>query len=141
MSLIKVKITVRSTVINAGDPEAERSDESYIGYMRYSEGEGVIRLQYKHRADGASTETVIEPQGSALMLRRRGAIDSNMLFELGVSHHSLYKIPPYSFDMALTARRIDYDLTPLGGTVALDYHMNVGGCEKECSMRLTAVPV
>lgn len=141
MSLIKVKITVRSSVKNDAEPTSEQANEEHLGYMRYSEGEGVVRLSYKSVCDGACTETVIEPHGGALLLKRRGAIDSDMLFEVGKTHASLYKIPPYSFDMTLTARRVDCSLSPFGGSVELEYFMTVGGCEKECVMHIRAVPV
>lgn len=141
MALIKMKITVSSSVINEGDPIPERTEESYVGYMKHSNDEGALRLSYKSEENGVVTETLIEFFDSAIRLQRRGAIESDMLFEVGVTHASLYKIPPFSFDAEVSAKRTESSLSPFGGTLTLEYFMTIGGAKKDCLMKITAVPV
>ena len=141
MALIKMKITVCSSVINEGDPIPERSEESYEGYMKYSDRDGVERISYKSVQDGAKTETLIEPRAGTVRLLRKGAIESEMLFEPGKAHSSLYRIPPFSFDMTVKTNRADCSLSPFGGEVLLEYEMTVGGAKKDCFMKIKAIPV
>ncbi len=141
MALIKMKISVCSSVINEGDPTPERTEESYVGYMKYTKDEGAIRMSYKSEEGGAKTETLIEFFGNVIRLQRRGAIESEMLFEVGVTHASLYKIPPFSFDAEVLAKRTECSLSPFGGTLTLEYFMKIGGAEKDCLMKITATPV
>ncbi|MBR2466040.1 MAG: DUF1934 domain-containing protein [Clostridia bacterium] len=141
MALIKMNVTVSSSVTNEGDPIPERTEESYVGYMKYTRDEGVLRLSYKSEDGGTRTETLIEPFGSVIRLQRRGAIESEMLFEVGVTHASLYKIPPFSFDAEVLAKRTECSLSPFGGTLTLEYFLKIGGAEKDCLMKITATPV
>ena len=141
MALTKVKITVNSTVKNEDDPLPEYTSESYLGHIKHTEREGVVHVAYKSESEGAVTETRAEIFDDAVRLVRFGAIESNMLFEVGHEHTSVYKIPPFSFDMTLSTERIQNSLSPLGGTLTLKYVMTVGGAKKDCLMKISVTPV
>ncbi len=139
MALTKIKIEIVSTVKNEGDPAPEHTKELFTGHMKYG-AEGVERIAYKSKEGGAEVQTQIEPRGRLIRLVRSGAIESDMLFEVGLTHASVYKIPPFSFDMSLTARRTECSLSPFGGTLILEYAMEIGGAKKECLMHITVTP-
>ncbi len=140
MALAKLKIHINSTVTNEGDKAPEITEQSAEGYMKYDRG-SVTRISYKSVSDGAKTETVIEPIGALIRLVRSGAIESEMLFEVGRVHASVYKIPPFAFDMTVKTSKIESSLSPFGGTLVLEYTMTVGGAKKDCLMKITAMPV
>lgn len=142
MALIKVKLRIKSVIKGADDPTPEITDEECLGVMRCAAGGAAERISYKITGeDGNKTETAIELFDGAVRLLRHGAIESNMLFEVGVEHRSLYKIPPFSFDLTVNTSRIENSFSSLGGTLTLEYSMTVGGAERKCSMTVTAEPI
>lgn len=142
MALIKAKLKIRSVIKGADDPTPEITDEECLGVMRCAAGGAAERISYKITGeDGNKTETAIELFDGAVRLLRHGAIESNMLFEVGAEHKSLYKIPPFSFDLTLRTSRIEYDVSSTGGKITLEYSMTVGGAERECSMTVTVAPI
>ena len=140
MALAKINLTVKSTVKNEDDPTPELMSENATGYMKYTEG-GIEHLAYKTDTEGARVETRIEIYGSDVRLIRTGAIESNFLLSEGTEHRSIYKIPPFEFDLSVVAVRVDNRLTIFGGTLDLSYKMCVGGAKKICDMQITVAPV
>ncbi len=136
MSLSKIEIKICSSIKNEGDPSPERTEEYASGIMRCNEDGSPARISYKSENENTLTETALEFYGTAIRLIRRGALESDMLFEPGVEHKSVYKIPPYEFDMSVTAKRTEISVNSEGGTVELEYSMEVGGAKKECVMEL-----
>lgn len=142
MALIKVKLRIKSVINGTDEPTPEIAEEECFGVMRCAEDGGAERVSYKStNGDGTKTESVIEFFDGAIRLLRHGAIESNMLFEVGVEHRSLYKIPPFSFDLTVNTSRIENSFSSLGGTLTLEYSMTVGGAERKCSMTVTAEPI
>ncbi len=140
MSLSKVKIKISSQVKNEGDPIPERTEEEVLGIMRSDANEGALRISYKTASEGAATETAMELYGSSVRLIRSGAVESNILFEAGKSHASLYRIPPFSFDMSVKTTRLENNLAHRGGSLILEYEMKIGGAKKLCFMHLSVTP-
>ena len=141
MALAKINLTVKSTVKNEDDPIHELISENASGYMKYTAEEGVVHLAYKTATESGAVETRIEIYGRDVRLIRTGAIESNFLLSEGTEHFSVYKIPPFEFDLSVVARQIDNRLTIFGGTLTLSYEMCIGGAKKTCNMQLIAAPV
>ena len=118
----------------SGDPEI--NDTTANGEITL-DGESVTMF-YKEKNDDTITSTRIEvrPDGS-VMLRRMGGIVSDMLFIEGKETKTIYQIPPYKFDMALTAKRIRKSFSEECGELQLVYSMNVGGGQKKARMKIT----
>ena len=135
--LKKVKITIDSTTRARGDSEEDTMRELADGYVKYTE-RGVVLLSYKTKSEAGEVTTEILPEGSGFAIRRRGAIQSEIILEEGKSHDSVYRIPPYSFDMSVQARSVVSTLTKDGGELILEYSMSVGADERECIFRLHA---
>ncbi len=140
MSLTKINITVESAVLNEDDPIPEKTAESAVGTMRWGKG-GVESICYKTKADGTEVETRLELYGEDVRLIRSGAVESNMLFSKGKEHKSLYRIPPYAFELSLEATRVKNSLTFFGGSLELEYKMTLGGAKKTCKMHVCVAPV
>ena len=134
--LKKVKITVSSAVITDGDPTPERTTEHREGYIKYTDT-GVSLLSYKAESEGGRITTELFFEDGYVRIVRRGAIESEMILEPGKRHDSLYRIPPYSFDMSVKANKTVGAITPDGGELLFDYSMTVGGAEKSCIMQIT----
>ena len=135
----KVRVKIESTIENVdaaglpeGDPEKNVSEAD--GFYRFSEGSGF--LNYTEENEGGKCRTEVVCIGGAVTVRRSGAIESEMYFSEGESHSSLYAIPPYQFDVTVTARRIRIDLSAEGGRIDLFYNMKIGGADKSARMRI-----
>ena len=141
--ITEVKIKIESAIENldsAGLPEGdiERAATEAEGYLRYSDGEAV--LTYCEESEGGRAESEIICRGAGVTVKRRGAIESELYFEEGKSHSSLYSVPPYKFDATVTARRVRVDLGADGGKIDLLYNMKIGGAEKSTRMKIWIFP-
>ena len=86
---------------------------------------------------GVTTSFLLE--GDKIVLTRTGKLNSQMVFQEGVLHNSLYEMEFGALMLTVCASRIHYDLSMAGGTVDLvygieieqtsagviDYHLNI----------------
>ena len=70
-----------------------------------------------------------------MIVTRRGASESSIRLKIGEKHTSVYKVPPYAFDMEVEAIRIRNDMSIKGGRLDLFYFMTLGGQRRK--VRLT----
>lgn len=139
----EVKIKIESTIENldaAGLPEgdAERTSSICDGFYRFSDGE--INLTYAEENEGGRAESEIICKDGCVIVKRKGAIESELYFEEGKSHSSIYSVPPYKFDATVRAKRVRIDLDVDGGALDLLYHMKIGGAEKSARMKIWILP-
>ncbi len=72
---------------------------------------------------GAFTSFLIEPE--KITLTRTGSLKSQMVFQIGVSHDSLYNMGFGVLMITVNATNLRYDLTLDGGTVDLSYAIQI----------------
>jgi uncharacterized beta-barrel protein YwiB (DUF1934 family) len=73
----------------------------------------------------AGVTTVFEVTSDAVTLTRTGALNSQMVFQKGVLHESLYQMEFGALMIAVCATRVSYDLTERGGTIDLTYGIDI----------------
>lgn len=73
--------------------------------------------------DGVTTTFLIEPQ--KITLTRTGKLNSEMVFQEGVVHESLYKVEFGALMLSVCASRISTQLSEEGGTVDLVYSIEI----------------
>ena len=149
-----VEITTHSIITDlaGGLPvgEEEISITTSRGFLRLSEDE--LRLSYTENQEGGRVGTELRltqrrgevctacPDSTSpryrVELSKRGGIESDMVFAEGESSKTLYRIPPYSFDMELTTDRITSTLTKEGGDLRLRYTMRVGGQDRRVRLNI-----
>ena len=137
----KIKIsseieTVDSQGLAEGDAEKTESEAS--GFFHYSPEK--MLLTYSETAESGRVDSEIEIEGERVTVRRRGALESELIFEESKTNHSLYKIPPYAFDAAVTTKKIRRNLSEDGGSLVLFYTMNIGGADKSARMKIWISP-
>ena len=143
MAFVKeVCVTVKSVIQNldGGIPygEDEVTEAIVFGFMRSTDG-GFF-LTYSENGEGGKTVSDVTVEGERVTVRRHGAVESEMVFEVGKSHSSLYEIPPYRFDMTVRATKIRNTLALGSGGLDLFYNMELGGAEKKVRLRLFVHP-
>ena len=138
--LKRMKLNVSSSIQNLdefglADGDVEVSEESAICTYRM-DGE-TVSVSYKTSTEGGTVSTAYRLFDNSLSVTRSGAINSVMVFKAGETHSSVYEIPPFKFDMTVTAKRLDHALSESGGKIDLLYEMNVGEAIKLCKMKIS----
>lgn len=72
---------------------------------------------------GVTTTFRVEP--GKVTLRRTGKLRSEMVFQEGVRHESLYRLDFGALLMAITAKQVFFDIVPDGGIIDLVYMIEI----------------
>lgn len=73
------------------------------------------------------TTTTFEVHPEIVILERKGALQSKMVFEKGKRYDSLYQVDVGAFMIGVTARRIRWKLSDRGGYLDVFYQIDVEG--------------
>ena len=73
--------------------------------------------------EGVTTTFRIED--GKIVLKRSGKLNSQMVFQEGLSHDSLYQLEFGALMMTVTGKKVAHDLTEAGGTVDLVYSIDI----------------
>ena len=140
MAIIKEKKFKISSVIEnllpSGlvDGEPERTDISPEGFLKISEGG--YEITYTEQTEGGKVISDITVSENTVRVKRVGAVSSDMLFDVGRTHASVYTVSPYSFDVEVTAKKIRNNLTRDTGRLDIHYSMKIGGADKAVRMKI-----
>lgn len=144
MAFVKeVTLVVKSTIENIEDGAIDHaldevSESTVSGFMKPTE-DGFF-LTYSEEGDGGRTVSDVTVSESCVRVRRIGSVVSDLMFEVGVVHTSIYEVPPYKFDMSVEATKIRNTLSLGAGMLDLFYKMTVGGAEKKVRLRISVFP-
>lgn len=114
--------------------EAEKTEIVPDGFLK-SDGEE-IEITYSEQTEGGRVDSEILIYPEAVSVVRRGAVVSNMRFEEGLLHKSLYEVVPYSFDTEVFTKKIRNSMTAEGGRLDIFYTMKIGGQNKKVRMKI-----
>lgn len=73
----------------------------------------------------AGVTTIFRVEPDKITLTRTGRLHSQMVFQLGVLHESLYQMEFGTLMITVCATRMEYDITEQGGTVDLTYGIDI----------------
>ena len=137
--LKKVKLKIESVIDNlspSGLPEGEpeKSVSECFGFLHLTDGR--TSLTYTEKSEGGDIRSEIVCMGGQVSVTRSGAIESELCFAEGETHHSIYSIPPYKFDATVKTKRVRVEIDENEGKIDLIYNMTVGGAEKSARMRI-----
>jgi uncharacterized beta-barrel protein YwiB (DUF1934 family) len=145
MAVIKeVGVKIESSIENLdatglADGEAEKNTAEAQGFLHCRDG--LMLLTYSENGEGGEVYSEILVKNGSVRVKRKGAIESDICFEEGCEHNSIYSVPPYKFDACVTTRRIRNTLTEDGGMLDLFYNMKIGGADKSARMRIWILPI
>lgn len=77
--------------------------------------------------EGVTTTFRVEP--GKVTLTRKGALNSQMVFQEGVAHDSLYQMAFGALMLTVKATSVFYDIVPDGGVIDLSYNINIENTE------------
>ena len=72
---------------------------------------------------GVTTSFLVEP--GRITLSRKGPLSSQMVFQEGVFHQSLYQMEFGALMITVCANRVSYDISENGGTIDLTYAIEI----------------
>ena len=140
MNTKKVTLIISSTIENLDASglvygDAERDSIKTEGDFFFSPS--VSKISYVEEREGARVECTISVKEGEISVERRGSVECLMLFSVGKARKTLYKVPPFTFDMTTELIRQRNELSENGGTLTLLYKMNVGGADKKVKMTVS----
>ena len=132
-----VSVTMLSVISSDDAPSGgdDRNESSYSGKLEVLDDK--LLITYSERTEGGVMNTEIHVFDGKVIVKRRGAIVSEMVFAEGERYTSLYTIPPHSFDMVIDCRRLKIQTSDREGRVDMLYKMEIGGEARSARMRIT----
>ena len=111
------------------EQEPEIIELSTEGWMEFRNGGWDISYEESELTGLAGVTTVFRVEPGRVTLDRKGALNSQMVFEEGVSHDSLYQMPFGALMLTVKATFVYYDIVSDGGTIDLSYQINIENTE------------
>ncbi len=97
-------------------------------------------LTYTETTEGAKVYHRVTLGGDALTVSRAGAVVSEIVFRAGAQHTSVYRIPPYAFDMTVDTESLAVNRENGGLSITLVFSSLLGGSRQRTEMTITAEP-
>lgn len=72
--------------------------------------------------------TTFRIENGKIVLSRNGKLSSQMVFQVGVVHESLYQMEFGTLMMSICASHVSHDITENGGTVDMKYSIEIEQC-------------
>ncbi len=111
------------------DQEPEIIELVTEGVMEFRGGGWDITYEESELTGLAGVTTTFRVEPGKVILTRQGALKSQMVFQEGVSHDSLYQMPFGALMLTVHATSVFYDIVPDGGCIDLVYHINIENSE------------
>ena len=105
------------------DPDA--TELTTEGTLELTE-EGLLLTYQETALTGMEgTTTTFEVSGSQVILRRVGSVNSQMVFEEGRRHMSMYNTPYGAMTIGVNTRHLLAELSDRGGEIEIDYAIEI----------------
>lgn len=107
------------------DQEPERISLVTEGTMEFRDGGWDISYEESELTGLAGVTTTFRVEQGIVTLTRSGALKSEMVFQRGVVHDSLYQMPFGALMLSVKAIHLFYDIVPDGGVIDLSYQIDI----------------
>ena len=95
------------------------------GTMEFNDGGWDISYEETELTGLAGVTTTFRVEPEKVILRRTGKLRSEMMFQQGVRHESLYQLDFGALMMAVTAKMVFFDIVSDGGVIDLVYDIEI----------------
>ena len=99
------------------------------GTMEFRNGGGDIAYEETERTGLEGVTTVFRVEPGKVTLSRTGRLNSQMVFQQGVAHESLYQMEFGALMLTVLANSVYYDIVPDGGVIDLVYNISIENTE------------
>ena len=111
------------------DQEPEVIELVTEGWMEFRNGGWDISYEESELTGLAGVTTTFRVEPGRVVLDRKGALNSQMVFEEGVAHESLYQMAFGTLMLTVKASFVYYDIMSDGGTIDLSYNIDIENTE------------
>lgn len=111
------------------DQDPEIIDLVTEGTMEFRDSGWDISYEESELTGMAGVTTTFRVERDKVTLTRTGALKSEMVFQLGVVHDSLYQMPFGALMLSVEAISLFYDIVPDGGVIDLSYKIDIENTE------------
>ena len=111
------------------DQEPEIIELVTEGTMEFKNGGWDVSYEETELTGLAGVTTTFRVEPDKVTLRRTGALKSQMVFQQGVPHDSLYQMPFGALMLTVNATSVFYDIMPDGGVIDLVYNITIENTE------------
>ena len=123
-----VVLSIRGTQTYGGQ-EPEVIELVTEGTMEFRNGGWDISYEESALTGLECVTTTFRVEPGKVMLRRTGALRSEMIFEEGVPHDTLYQMSFGTLMMTVKATFVFFDIVEDGGTIDLSYNLDIENAE------------
>ena len=95
------------------------------GTMEFCNGAWDISYEETELTGMAGVTTTFRIEPGKVTLRRTGKLRSEMVFQEGIRHESLYQLDFGALLMTVTAKQVYYDIVSDGGSIDLVYSIEI----------------
>jgi len=95
------------------------------GTMAFVDGGWDISYEETELTGMAGVTTTFRVEPGKVTLRRTGKLRSEMVFQEGVRHESLYQLDFGALLMTVTAKQVYFDIVPDGGVIDIVYSIEI----------------
>lgn len=99
------------------------------GTMEFRDGGWNIAYEESELTGLEGVTTVFRVEPGKVVLTRTGRLNSQMVFQQGVSHDSLYQMEFGALMLTVQATSVFYDIVPDGGVIDLVYNISIENTE------------
>lgn len=107
------------------DQEPEIIELTTEGTMEFTHGGWDISYEESELTGLAGVTSTFRVEPGKVILTRKGALNSQMVFEEGQVHDSLYQMPFGALMLSVKSTFVYFDIVPEGGTIDLSYNINI----------------
>ena len=122
--MTEVVLSIRGSQEYPGQPP-EVLELTTDGTMEFRNGGWNISYQESALTGLEGVTTTFRGEPERVILTREGTLNSQMVFQLGVDHESLYQMPFGALLLTVRATHLFYDIVPDGGVIDLSYNINI----------------
>ena len=99
------------------------------GTMEFRDGGWNIAYEESELTGLEGVTTVFRVEPGKVVLTRTGRLNSQMVFQQGVTHDSLYQMEFGTLLLTVQATSVFYDIVPDGGVIDLVYNISIENTE------------
>lgn len=122
----QVILSIRGQQTFDGAEEPEVTELMTEGTLRMDENSNVTLVYQESELTGLEgTQTTIQVEPESVTVLRQGEVNSQMVFQQGRRHLSLYNTPYGALTMGVNTRRMKVDLDETGGSIEIDYAIEI----------------
>lgn len=105
----------------------ENNEINFITDGEFDAQDGAYSIQYKESemTGLAGVSTTISVKDGKVVLERHGDVNSQMVFQNGERHHTIYDMGEGTMTMCVGTKLIRNRLNPNGGSLAMNYTLEV----------------